>query len=269
MSIIQGHAGLMFNGFAPQTQAIIDAMIPEPSENTKGAINNAVVSLINAGYFDRFDRFGIMQGADIRQNGLVDWKDPTKAVTLYLDATWVQADGFVGSQTAGSYGGTGFNPFTDGVNYTLNSSSIFVYINAYGTLGGATTGSIFGAYDAVTMTDMSTDATPRFSTRMDSSTGLGITRSVTALAAADFVVLQREAATTTKVYKNGVDVTTSAGDTLSSAAPNAELYLGAINLASVYLPTDVKIASWGAGDEFTGAEQLAIKAIIDTYLAAV
>lgn len=256
-------------GFIPEVKSIFDAMSPVPSPTTKAAINNAVVDLIDAGYFARFDRFGIMQGAEYQQHGLLDWKDATKSIALNGSATWVQADGFVGSQTAGSYGGTGFNLSTDGVNYTQDSASLWFYVNAYGTLGGATSGSIAGAYDGPNMTDLSTDYTPRLNARMNSTSAGNITRANTTLSAGDFIVLQREGASVVKVYKNGVDVTTAAGTTASLGLPNAELFIGALNIASVYQPTDIKIAAWGCGDQISGAEQTSIKAIIDTYLAAV
>jgi len=274
MSIIQGHAGLMFNQYDPNAQNIINGMTPEPSETIKDAINAAVVSLVDAGYFDRFDRFGIMQDAAVQQNGLLDWIDTTKAITLNGAATWVQADGFVGSSTAGAFGDTGFIPSVDGVNYTLNSASFAVYVTQFGTkgtndfIGGASSGAV------TPVTDIYTDSTyTQVKARMNTDSPFTAATSYT-IPANGLMVIQREAAGLVKIYADGVNITTTGTNNASTGLPTNSIYLGAGNghgagAGTAYEPTNIKAAAYWLGGQFSSAEQLAIKAIIDTYLAAI
>lgn len=242
--------------YTSPVQAIFDAMIPEPDAITKEAVNTAVVSLVNAGYWPRFDRFGVMQDAAVQQNGLLDWKNPAKTLSLNGAASWVRADGVVGAGSSNAYVGTDYTPLTDAVNYTQTSSSFFIYTKfraSYpslgrlmwtGTIDGTETAlfeSIGGAYE------LYVDGLHKYTA--GSTVGDG------------FICVNRPAADTVELYKNGVNIPLSGGGVCSTLT-NRPLRLIEQN-------TDEKACAWGIGGSFTDAEQLAIKAIIDTYLAAI
>ena len=219
------------------------------------AADVAMSSLIDAGIWSRLDRFGIFAGDATEANGLMDWKNPAKGVTLNGSATWTQADGIVGSGVTDSYADTGYTPLADAVNYTQTSSSFFVYTKprvsypASGNLVG--TGTVDG-----TETQLLESTGGAYQLLVD-----GLHKYTGASVVNDgFICVNRPAANTIELYKNGVSIPLSGGGTCSTLT-NRPLRLISDNAE--------KVMAWGCGGEFTDTEQLAIKAIIDTYLASV
>jgi hypothetical protein len=268
MSVIQGHAGLMLNLFARDVQDIFDAMTPEPSPIIKAAINNAVTDLDAAGYWPRFDRFSIMQGAAVEQNGLLDWKNPAESIALHGDASWTQADGFIGSGAVAAHGTTGFIPSVDGVNFTLNSASIFIYAGLSAGVTSTSQGNYIGANSGASADLWYSDTGDNVGgflndasyTRADSYP----TRPSDAL-----LCFNRVGANDVKIYSNGVEISNFGETVAATTLPSVEFWLGCMNVSGAeFYGTNAPIKMWACGGSFTGAEQLEIKAIIDTYLAA-
>jgi hypothetical protein len=269
MSGILAHAGLMLKMFDVAAIALIDSMTPTPSTSIQIAINNAVVSLRSAGYWTRFDRFGVIKGLADDYNRRIDWKDPTKFLTMSGGAVTTEADGFI-NDTIGGYGNTGFVPSTDGVNYTQNDASFFVYVKEKGAVVADTfIGASSNSATKVSQLIYSTGGAS-YTGMINDSTYTSSTPSADGPPNNSLLLLNRTGASAVKIYMDGVDISTSGETEASTGLPAVAFWLGCANVSgSVSFPTQAPIKAWGCGGSFTAAEQLAIKAIIDTYLAAI
>ena len=252
MNSVLPHAGFLLNTLNAQTKTLVGRMSVPPPSGTVAAINRAIGSLVTAGYWARMAALYVPKKASAQQAALLDWKRSTKAATIAGSATWVQADGFYGSSTAGSYVNTDFIPSTDGASiYTLNDASMGAIVTS--AFSDATLRAYFGAIgsggDYVKYATQNNTTT----THINSNAPMGDADAVVA----GLAVVQRAASNSHQIYMSGTQ--TGTGFTGSTALPNRTVYLLANNnngTTQDMLPA--KIGMWYAGSSFTGAEQLAI-----------
>lgn len=260
MSGLIGHCGMLLWSIDDTTQAIIDEIVIAPPVETITAMNAAILTFKRYGYWDRLDRLAVPRGIDTEQGGFVDWKVPTVSVVKYGSASWSQADGFVGVDAVGSYFDTQFIP-ANATNYTLNDCSMGCYIKTkptadnhayFGRTGGT-------ANQAVYLLEGTTDS---YDGKINSSAGGGSTTGVTDVGLA---VIGRTASNAWYISQNGVSVCT---DTDTSGGRHTSSILICAD-QSGSRNSNAKISAWYAGDNFTLAEQVIIKSILDTYFTAV
>lgn len=250
----------------PETETLLAAMTVQPAGGKMYVINSAIAALKDSGYWSRFDRFGIMKAAQNQQHGLLDWKDPTQSLALTGSASWNTTDGACGSLTGTSHVATGFNPTSDGVNYTQNDGSLNIYVTDDSSLSdhAALLGVSVSGYESLLEIAPGYD---RISGKINST---GTTRNdADTLPATPFLVsIDRDGASSCGVSLNDVDVTTIGATNASNGLPNAELFMFSWNLGgSTSYQSDAKAAAWWVGGSFTGAERLEIIEIIDNYFA--
>lgn len=261
MTAIQGHAGLMFNQYSAESKALFAAMDEQPDGRQKNGIDAAITALVDGGYWARMDALIVPKLANAQQSACVDWKRLTVA-TINGSATWVQANGFVGSTTAGSYINTLFTPSTDAVAYAQDSASMGVIVDTvyadansryyFGSNGPNGNFIALNAFDTGTIIHVNTTG----------SSGDAD------LVVPGLIVVQRSGPLYQNIFINGVLMSNSLS--ASGGLPNAPVYLLARNNNNTVTGTlPAKVAMWYAGDEFTGGEQDAINAIFNTYFAAV
>jgi hypothetical protein len=118
--------GRRVGGYDPDAQAYFNQLIPEPSVTYKNAVNTLVLQLKADGNWSELDRFWI-HATEHQQNARISLVNPTStAITEVNSPTWTAGQGYTGNGTT-MYLNTNFNPSTSGVNYTLNSASLFSY----------------------------------------------------------------------------------------------------------------------------------------------
>lgn len=120
-------------GFAYDTdyQAILDKAISEgftlPNDDEKLKQNQLVIDLKAAGAWAKADHILVLATNSNQSFARIDWRNPTHLATLVNAPTFVTKKGFQGGGT--SYIDTNFNPFTEGVKYTQNNASRFIYMD--------------------------------------------------------------------------------------------------------------------------------------------
>ena len=127
-------------GYDPDAKAIIAAMVPPPPVGRQDLINSTVLALKAAGIWDQLDLLYFM-AAHSQQAGYLNWKNPsafpltvTGAVSFTVDQG-CQGDGATG------YLSTGWVPNTNGVNFTQDSASLWMWSNTAAASNFADAGS--------------------------------------------------------------------------------------------------------------------------------
>jgi hypothetical protein len=99
----------------------------KPSFSQQLRQNKLMLALKAAGIWNKLDSFAVFYNDGSANFGLIDWK----RVSLYTavnSPTFQTNAGFYGDGVS-SYIDTNFNPATNGVNYTLNNASRFLWNN--------------------------------------------------------------------------------------------------------------------------------------------
>jgi hypothetical protein len=186
-----------------------------------------------------FDRLGIM-GLQNSIAARTSFVNPTSTMlTLVNSPTFTAGLGYNGNGTT-SYLNTNYNPNTQGVKYTLNSSSIFIYsrTNLNSTvldIGCSVAGnqSILDIRDGGSFFSGINQVGNISSANSDSS-GLFVGRRTASNAVAQF--------------KNGVQTQTGAG--VSTLVPNLNFYVGCLNnsgAAALFSPRQLSAYGCGSG----------------------
>lgn len=255
--------------------ALIARMSPAPSGAIQTAINNAITSLKAGGYWTRFDSLYVPKKAAVQQNGLLDWRRNVSA-TLHGSASWDATYGLNGSIAAGSYFDPQFVPSVDGVNLTANNGGYGCYITA-----ASTAGALFGGYGPLPASKNRTMAyfinSPNvnsFSNCAIGGDGGGadtINNTAANTAVAGVMQLNRTNDSLQTLYMDGVSIGSSAYAIADRTLSTQKVFiLAECDYTGVSAGNCAgKIGAWWAGDDFDTTDQLAIKAIFDTYFAAI
>lgn len=110
-----------------------------PSVNQRISQNALLVSLKNAGIWNKLDTFACFVTNGDTNFALIDWKRLSQ-YTAINSPTFSSNQGFTGNGTS-SYISSNFNPVTQGLNYTLNNASRYIYtFTLTGIMDGIETG---------------------------------------------------------------------------------------------------------------------------------
>jgi hypothetical protein len=99
-----------------------------PSDDEKLKQNQLVIDLKNAGAWSKIDCLYLFATASNSNFARIDWKNFTHTATLFNAPTFISGKGFQGNGSS-SYIDTNFNPVTDGVNYTQNNASRYIFMD--------------------------------------------------------------------------------------------------------------------------------------------
>lgn len=112
-------------------QAVLDKAILEgftlPSDEEKLIQNQLMIDLKSSGAYAKADTIYVPATTSSSDFARIDWKNPTRLATLFNAPAFVSSKGFQGGGTA--YIDTNFNPATNGVNYTQNNASRYVFMD--------------------------------------------------------------------------------------------------------------------------------------------
>lgn len=235
--------------------------LPSDAIKTKG--DNLIRALKTAGIWSSLDRFGVFKTDGDVNFALIDWVNPALSCTRVASCTFTSNVGFQGNAINTMYLNTGFSAKLEGVNFQLNSCSVFAYCpDAY-----ATPGVIYGANDLTNSNYIQLDPNNAGSAIFFmESTSFGDN-----LAGADtsagLWMSQRTAAATSKLFRNGTLF--GNGSRTSVDRPTSDMYLLGRNNNGTFANAcdqNVNIGMWGAGASLSGLES-ALDAAWDSYIA--
>jgi len=222
--------------YCTEYQAVVDAMTTDPV--TYGSsYNSFVVSGKSHGWWDKFDVLYVFcQETNSGGEALLNWKNPTGDDNCTNNsATFTALEGFTGNGSS-AYLDTNFNPSTEGVNYTLNDASIYVYVRNDVTATAAAVGCQASGYYA--------GVWPRNSSNIyacqlnDTGASTAGNTATPGLYGAD-----RTASDNIVLSMNGTAMTTSS---ISSATiPNANFYIMTRPGSSAYATYQISIVAIG------------------------
>lgn len=104
-----------------------------PSDEEKLIQNQLMIDLKSSGAWAKADTIYVPATTSSSDFARIDWKNTTRLATLFNAPTFISSKGFQGGGTA--YIDTNFNPATDGVNYTQNNASRYVFMDAASSTG--------------------------------------------------------------------------------------------------------------------------------------
>jgi hypothetical protein len=187
-------------GFCDQYSDVYTNFTTSPSDADAEKQNDFVNAVVDAGVWDKLDMLKIRASHASGRDSLLDWKDPSndaKVSTLVNAPTFTQYQGYKGDGST-SYIDDKYNPFTDAVNYTLNSASFGVYVRENINEAKVDVSSR-GSSNTNIYLDVSSGA-GNFFVRLNNSNALNL--SVSNPDARGFYSCVRESSTVVKVYRN-------------------------------------------------------------------
>jgi len=251
------------NGFDSDYKAVLDYATSLgytlPSAPQQILQNQLMIDLKNAGVWNKLDSFRVYATDGSAAYALIDWKRLVLC-TAVNSPTFTTNLGYKGD-AASAYINSNFTPSTDGINYTLNSCSIFAYISGATTAGQiqAYQGLFFGA--SWILISAGTNSTGE--SYINSASGVANTTT-----GIGFQLVNRLDSNTLNVYFNGVLRNTNIA-AASVSLPTGTIWdLAANNNASGTFFSDVQNAIVGYGANLN-AEQSAFNTAINNYMNAI
>lgn len=236
--------------------AVIAAMSTPPSAARAGAITTLVNSLQASGVWDLLDVLYVLAAAD-SQAALLNWKAPASFTASAVNSPTFTADrGFTGNGTT-SRVNTGWVPSTNGVKYTQNSASAWLWSN---TEGSVTNGDLGGKADATKQCLMRLRSVNSFLGRVNDADSTQAANG----GAIGFFGMQRISSTTKNYWKNGAQLGTNIAANSVGVNADAQWICGC---NATGFPTNQQaLAAWGAS--LAGKEAAFYNAVL-TYMQAV
>ena len=191
------------------------------------------------------------------------WFNSPATLMTNNGATHTPGEGYTGNGSS-SYINTGYDPSTDGVQYTQNSASMGVWVRAVGSSGlGYYAGLAVGS--DTTAIARSTDGNAWVA--FGPSGGPNNNETTLSQSASGLLGINRSGAAAIECYVAGV---LDGTDTDSSSAPaNADIYILARNDSGTpFAHSDGQLSIFRAGRSFTAAEWADIHAADDALLTA-
>lgn len=240
------------------SSAIFNAFTTPPSIPRKLDIDTLVSALKTASVWDRLDWLYVTAAAD-SQAARINWKDPgsftlTPSVT---SPTFAADRGYTGNGTS-MYLNTGWKASVNGVNFTQNDSSLWVWSRT----NVASSASIVGAFSTPIANIVPRHLSLGFLSHLNVANGNYLN-----LATTDSSGLsgsQRTSSTAVELLKNGVSVAT--GSKTSNGLPTVDMWIGGGNPGH-FSPLQVSFAAGGGA--LTAPQALALYNAVLAYLQAI
>lgn len=250
--------------YSAEAKALFARMSVEPAATRKGQIDTLIRRLKIAGLWTKFDILYLLAAHDA-QAARLNWIADAHNLTAVSSPTFTEDRGYAGNGST-SYLDTGWAPST-GPNFTLNSASLGVYVNA-GTDDGAATrvaaGCISSGAGAIVIPRSQT--TNKLRGRINASASVDSTGSAATILGLS--CLTRTDASNVNLYRNGaLDSTVSSA---SASMPAIALAILANNNAGVIANfSDARVAFAFAGAGLSAADIAAINTLVLAYLTPI
>lgn len=187
---------------------------------------------------------------------------PTLTATAVNSPTFTATEGFTGDGST-AYIDTGYNPATDGSQYTQNSASMGVWVRGKGASGSH----VFGVQtnlSTVAQVRLQSNASDGIAGSVNDSAAIGTAAGVYA---AGLLGVNRSGATAEQIYKNGLSVATDTDS--SKALPEDTVALLAYNALGARTSfSDAQLSIFLAGRSFTANEWADIYDAFNRYRTA-
>lgn len=227
-------------GVCQEAKKAFSYMTNPPVGNTKKAYNAAITYWLRSGDFYKCDRLGIL-GAHDQQAARVSLVNPESTqLTEVNSISWDRFMGYKGN-ASNMYINTNFNHSSSGVNFTLNSASMFVYVREHLVEASADIGVFDGTSPGAWVSSMYSDN--KQYTRPNNGTSVGTT-TTTSIGLSGW---NRTASNAYATYRDGVQI--ESNTTASTSLVNANIYLCGIRTTAdaVFIPSSKRIDLWGVG----------------------
>jgi hypothetical protein len=236
----------------PEADLLIDYMTVRPQGNRAFLISDTIRRLKAADIWAKLDVLWMLAAHDA-QAARLNWKAPASfACTAVNSPTFTADRGYAGNGSS-SYLNTGWNPATNGVNYTLNNASLGGWPRStlnnglIGAFNGTNGGHIFVGGIRVN----------------DSTYGNPVPSS-----SAGLLVAVRTASNSRNGYTNGVEQTANGATSVSIYS--GHLYIGVLNESGVpAFYSSTQIAAGFAGAAMSAAEHAALYRVLQAYMNGV
>lgn len=248
--------------YIAEASALFARMTVQPDATRKGLIQDLISSLKDDGLWNKIDVFYVF-AAHTEQASLLNWKSTSYNCTAYGTPTFTTDVGFTGGSN--KYLDTNFDLSTNATYFTLNSGSLYVYLQTVVT----------GAYCDIGVKET---ALNRFTSILlkynNSACWYGINQveanagSIPASFVAGFYGLSRTASNVIKIYNHNSSLADRTN--ASTAIPSGTVYIMARHAtagAEFYSARKYSFACIGAGLNLTETTNLATA--LETYLDAI
>lgn len=250
--------------YSPEATALFAAMTVQPDATRKGVIDTFIETMISDGVWAKIDALWVPRAHDA-QAGRLNWKSPSNfALTAVNSPTFTTDRGYEGNASS-MYLDTGWNPATNGVNYTQNSMSAGGYLTPSIGPDTASARAMLGCVNTHRL---------ELFPRSNSDRYLGAANS-----AQDFVAgsttrygltaINRAASTTMFYYRNGSSAGSVSENSTGVPVAGQSMFLLAVNSTgnpASYLDNQIGFAF--VGGSLTSGEHAALDAALDTYITA-
>lgn len=245
---------MMSGGLCTEAAALIGRMTTPPSDARKLLIDNTIRSLKREGYWDDLDLLCVMAAASA-QAAWLNWKGPAFDLSVVGTPTFTADRGYTGLNTITDYLLSAYTPSLHASALALNSASLSVWNRTGGTANDP----------AVGVSDPALYLMPRRASDNSLYGGLNNTGSAPAIAGGyataptGLISVIRRASHMVEGYVAGalVGATGSTSNGLASSATR------------ILYSSDYQLALVMAGAGRSAADELAITAILQTYMTAV
>ena len=250
-----------------ETVALLARMVIQPDATRQNLINNLIKELKADGIWAKFDCFW-MFAAHTNTNGeaLLNWIKNANNCTLVNAPTFTVDRGIQCAVSGSKYINSNYNPFTNAVNYILNSASFGVYSRtnvggAYLDIGSATAGfasnNFVGALfnSGFDIGGVNQNAYVNSQASVGSSLGL--------------IAIRRTSNNTIAWFRRGSLIQAYSTQN-STAIINSNLFIGAINIAGT--PTDISARQYSmafVGGSLTDADIENLDFRLETFFDAI
>lgn len=114
------------SGYSLEAKTLFRSMNVQPEPTRKALINNTINQLKSSGIWDKMDLLYMFAGHD-SDACLLNWKSPSLYKCTNIASTPFTVDRGYTSNGTSQYLKTGWNPATNGVNFTLNDAAVGAY----------------------------------------------------------------------------------------------------------------------------------------------
>jgi hypothetical protein len=233
-----------------------------PDYNQQLLINNLISNMIKIGVWNSLDVF-FMFAANAQQSGLLNWKNPSgTAATAVNSPTFTAYQGFAGDGST-SYVNTQWAPNVNGVNFSLNNASAFIYSR---TNQAASTVRDFGANSTLNSIPTILSIVYTSSLLSGDINGTIPSGTISNSSSLELFGMERSSSANYIFLKNG-----SSLGTITSASVNmtsSNVYVGCTNNnGSAANFSSKQFSLWGAGS--SGIQTVSFYNALNLYLTAI
>jgi hypothetical protein len=247
----------VFSSIDPAAQLIFDAFVTPPTQARKAVINSLVVGLKGSGIWDQLDVLYVLAAAD-SDAALTNWKSPSTFKATEVSSPTFNADrGYTGDGLS-KYLDTGWVPSTNGVKYTQNNSSAWVWSRSNTSSSSSDIGTVSGTTFSNIVTR---HATFGFLSHLNVANGQYL--NVATADGSGFSGSQRTSSTAVELFKNGASAAT--GSKTTNGVPAISQWICGANNGH-WSVRQIAFAAWGAA--LTGKEAAFYNAVL-AYMQAV